>query len=136
MARHHQLTIGPLEVPSVNREVNRSQAAPVNQTVKTVNPLGWVRESLNRTRLSQTYLAAAMGISEPLVSAQLSEHNVDKHLSMRRLGRVEDVGFWKEFALLILEDLGFHVVVMNHAQYEAHGRMVAAANDYARVNAL
>lgn len=99
--------------------------APVN----SVNTLRWVRESLRKCGLSQTYLAAAMGISKPLVSAQLSDHEPDKHLSMRRLGHVDDVNFWREFALLILEDLGFSVVVMDEDQRAAwHQLQVAQAN--------
>jgi transcriptional regulator with XRE-family HTH domain len=135
MQRHHQLRIPPMEVQAVNPPVNRSSAAAVNSPVKTVNPLRWVREALKRARLSQTYFASALGISEPLVSAQLSEHNPDKHLSLRRMGGVDDVSFWREFCLLCLEDLGFRVVIMTPEQYEAHEHLVASANQYARASA-
>jgi transcriptional regulator with XRE-family HTH domain len=135
MVHHHQLHIPPMEVHSVNREVNRTSAAPVNSPVNAVNPLRWAREALRRAGLSQTYFAAALGISEPLVSAQLSEHNTDKHLSLRRMRGVQEVSYWKEFFLLGLEDLGFRVVVMTQEQYEAHEHLVASANQYARVAA-
>jgi hypothetical protein len=97
-----------------------------------VNPLSWVREAIIRARLSQGYMAAAMGISEPLLSAQLSDHNEDKHLSFRRLSGVDDAGFWCALALCILESFGKRAVVMTEQQYEIHMAMVAALVDTAR----
>jgi hypothetical protein len=117
-----QLNLPPLEVTSVH---NR-------RPVKGINPLFWVREAIIRARLSQTYMAAAMGISEALLSAQLSDHNEDKHLSMRRLGGVDDAGFWCSVALCILESFGKHAIVMTEQQYEIHMAMVAAMVDTAR----
>lgn len=128
--RSVQIPLPPALVQPVNPGVNRSAAQPV----KRVNPLAWVRGALLRTQSPQRWLAAVLDISEPLLSAQLSDHNADKHLSLRRLGRVEDVSFWKEFFLLGLEDLGFHVVVMDDAQYEAHQQLTASAVTYARTS--
>lgn len=128
-----QLNLPPTEVHPVSRTVNRPSLPPVTRPVNGLNPLRWVREALSRARLSQGYLAAAMGISEPLISAQLSEHAPGKHLSMRRLGRVQDTGFWREFALLILEDLGLAVVVMDRDQYQAYQHLATAALHYTHV---
>jgi hypothetical protein len=118
-----QLTLGPMEVTTVNKP---------KLPVKNINPLAWVREAILLSRLSQGYMAAAMGISEPLLSAQLSDHNTDKHLSLRRLSRVDDEGFWCELALSILECFGKRAVVMTEEQYEIHMAMVAALADTAR----
>jgi hypothetical protein len=118
-----QLNLPPLEVTSVNKRT---------PSVNRVNPLTWVREAILLSRLSQGYVAAAMGISEPLLSAQLSDHNDDKHLSLRRLAGVDDARFWCEFALCILESFGKHVIVMTQEQYEVHMAMVAALVDAAK----
>jgi hypothetical protein len=126
--RSVQIPLPPALVQSVNPGVNRSGAG----AVKRVNPLAWVRGALVRSQLPQRWLAAVLDISEPLLSAQLSDHNTEKHLSLRRMGRIEDASFWKEFFLLGLEDLGFHVVVMDEAQYEAHQQLTASAVTYAR----
>jgi hypothetical protein len=67
-----------------------------------------------------------MGIGESLLSAQLSDHE-EKHLSLRRLSRVPDVGLWKEFALLLLEDLGFTVIVLDQDQASAFHQLQAAS---------
>jgi hypothetical protein len=120
-----QLNLPPLEVTKVNRRL------PVHH----VNPLSWVREAIIRARLSQGYMAAAMGISEPLLSAQLSDHNEDKHLSFRRLSGVDDAGFWCALALCILESFGRRAVVMTEQQYEIHMAMVAALVDTAKYHA-
>lgn len=127
-----QRPLPPMEVQPITPRVNRTQGETVKSVGKAVNPLRWLREALRRAHLSQTYLASAMGISEPLLSAQLSEHNTDKHLSLRRLAGAEDVTLWKEFCLLALEDLGFHVVVMDVEEYEAHQQLRAASLNYAR----
>jgi hypothetical protein len=118
-----QLNLPPTLVTTVNKRP---------PSVNRVNPLAWVREAILLSRLSQGYVAAAMGISEPLLSAQLSDHNDDKHLSLRRLARVDEAGFWCEFALCILESFGKHVIVMTQEQYEVHMAMVAALVEAAK----
>jgi hypothetical protein len=118
-----QLNLPPTEVTTVNKRT---------PSVNRVNPLGWVREAILLSGLKQGAMAYAMGISEPLLSAQLSDHNEDKHLSLRRLSGVDDAGFWCEFALCILESFGKHVIVMTQEQYEVHMAMVAALVDSAK----
>lgn len=120
---NHQLNLPPVEVTPVNRVA-----------VKQVNPLRWVRTALTRCDLSQRWLAAAMGISEPLVSAQLSDHEPTKHLSLRHLGKVDEVGFWREFCLLALEDLGFTVVICTPEEKAALAGVQVACAHYARVS--
>jgi hypothetical protein len=62
--------------------------------------------------MKQSAMASYMGISTPLLSAQLSDMEPTKHLSIRRLMRITDPIFWQELALLILEDLGLSVIVV------------------------
>jgi hypothetical protein len=118
-----QLNLPPTEVTTVNKRPT---------AVNRVNPLGWVREAILLSGLKQGAMAYAMGISEPLLSAQLSDHNEDKHLSLRRLARVDEAGFWCELALCILESFGKHVIVMTQEQYEIHIAMVAALVETAK----
>jgi hypothetical protein len=118
-----QLNLPPTEVTTVNKRT---------PSVNRVNPLGWVREAILLSGLKQGAMAYAMGISEPLLSAQLSDHNEDKHLSLRRLSGVDDAGFWCEFALCILESFGKRVIVMTQEQYEIHIAMVAALVETAK----
>lgn len=135
MSRHHQLYMPPTLVEPLPRELNRLPESPVKTSVERFNPLKCVRTTLDRLHLSQRWFAATLGISEQLVSAQLSDHNDDKHLSLRRLGRVEDVSFWKEFFLLGLEDLGFCVVLVTPEQKAALVSLQAASAHYTKVSA-
>jgi transcriptional regulator with XRE-family HTH domain len=134
--QNHQLNLPPAEVEPINRQ---AKATPRNLTgdsenltaaAKLINPLRWLRLARERAKLSQRYLASRMEISEQLLSAQLSDHEPDKHLSLRRLGRVPDRELWKEFFLLGLEDLGFKVVVMEPEQFEARNELQRAVVNY------
>lgn len=128
MRSHHQLNLPATLVESINPSIVAA-TVPSTAPVDFINPLRWVREAIAKCGLSQRYMAAAMGISEQLFSIQVLGRTDDKHLSMRRLGHVDDVNFWREFALLILEDLGFTVVVMDQDQRAAwHQLQVAQAN--------
>lgn len=117
-----QLSLGPMEVKPLNRSA-----------VKSVNPLKCLREARVTVGLKLAAMASAMGISEPLLSAQLSDHDETKHLSLRRLGRVQDVGLWREFCLQMLEDCGFCVVIVTPDQKAALVDVQAACAAYARV---
>lgn len=131
MSASRQLNLPPTEVKAVNHVLNRFQVAPV----KSVNWLRIARTARERAQLKLAAMAEMMGISEPLLSAQLSDHEDGKHLSMRRLGRVNDASFLREFALLLLEDLGLSVIVVTVEQKAALDRLQAASADYARVSA-
>jgi hypothetical protein len=123
MSRSVQLNLPPLEVQRLNQPVvNQAMAA---QAKLDIAPVRWFREAAHLADCSQTYLASAFGISEALLSAQLSEQP-DKHLSLHRAAGVKDVDFWCYFALRILHGIGLCAVVMNAVQYEVHLSMVAA----------
>jgi hypothetical protein len=139
--QNHQLNLPPAEVEPVNRQAKanlRDSTAPAGYStapVEAINPLRWVRQSIAKVGLSQRYMACAMGISEQLFSIQVLGQVDDKHLSLRRLGKVDDVNFWREFALLILEDLGFQVVVMDQEQHAAWKQLQVAQANWQRESA-
>jgi hypothetical protein len=123
MSRSVQLNLPPLEVQRLNQPVvNQAMASHVKPDI---NPLKWFREAAHLAECSQTYLASAVGVSEALLSAQLSGQQ-DKHLSLKRAAGIEDVDFWCYFALRILHGIGLYAVVMTAVQYEVHLSMVAA----------
>lgn len=140
MAPSVQLNLPPAEVQKVNqpsRMVNYAtdgRLTPTIAPVKRVNLLRITREAIKRAHLSQTWFASALGISEPLVSAQLSDHAEDKHLSMRRMGRIDEAGFWREFLMLLAEDIGLTVVVLDAEQKQALTNLQTASAEWARVS--
>ena len=124
-----------MSIHSVQINLPPTLVNPVNPShgrvkVKRLNPLNLVRRAREKCGMKLAAMAMSMGISEPLLSAQLSEQELTKHLSMRKLASVEDVNFWKEFALLILEDLGFSVVVMTPAEKSALAALQSASATY------
>lgn len=127
-----QLNLPPQEVEPINS--NRFSTKP--ETVSAPNLLKITRLAMERRRLSNRWLAHVFGCSEQLVGAQLSDHNEDKHLSMRKLSRVDDAGFWREFLMLLAEDLGLHIIVVTPEQHQAIRDVVAASANLQRVNAL
>lgn len=128
LARHHQLNLPPVEV----QPVNRSQG----KTVKSINLLKITRQALTKNGLSSRWLSSLFGCSEALISAQLSDHHEEKHLSMRKMGRIEESGFWTEFLMLLAEDLGLEVIVVTPEQKQAIRDVVSASANLQRVNAL
>lgn len=115
--------------------VNPVSPVAAKVAVKRLNPLNLVRQAREKCGMKLASMADAMGISEPLLSAQLSEQEGTKHLSVRRMTGIEDVSFWREFALLILEDLGFTVVLVTPEQKSALTDLQAASAQYAKVSA-
>jgi hypothetical protein len=127
-----QLNLPPTTVVSVNR----SQPFGQPKQVVAVNLLRIVRQALVKSSLSQDWLSALFGCSKQLISAQLSDEQDEKHLSMRKMGRIDDAGFWKEFLLLLAEDLGLEVMVVTPEQKQAIRDVMAASANLQRVNAL
>jgi hypothetical protein len=127
-----QLNLPPTTVVSVNR----SQPFGQPKQVVAVNLLRIVRQALVNSSLSQDWLSALFGCSKQLISAQLSDEQDEKHLSMRKMGRIDDAGFWKEFLLLLAEDLGLEVMVVTPEQKQAIRDVMAASANLQRVNAL
>lgn len=127
-----QLNLPPQEVEPLNPK--RLSAQPAS--VKAPNLLRITRAALAKSSLSNRWLAHMFGCSEQLVSAQLSDHSDDKHLSMRKLSRVDDAGFWREFLMLLAEDLGLRVIVVTPEQDQALRDVVAASANLQRANAL
>jgi len=130
--RHSQLALGPMEVEPLNPKRLSTQPA----AVKSPNLLRITRQALANAQLSNRWLAHIFGCSEQLISAQLSDLAEDKHLSARKLGRVDDAGFWREFLYLLAEDLGLRVIVVTPEQHQAIRDVVAASANLQRVNAL
>lgn len=126
-----QRNLPPMEVEALYRE--RLSTAPLS--VKAPNLLSVTRRALVAAKLSNRWLAHIFGCSEQLVSAQLSDHT-DKHLSMRKLSRIDDAGFWREFLMLLGEDLGLEVIVVTAEQKQAMRDLVAASANLQRVNSL
>ncbi len=122
-ATSFQLNLPPLEVTPLNRR--EGESFPI---------LRLARQARERCGLKQAAMAAYMGISEPLLSAQFSELEIDKHLSLRRLGRVTVHEFWREFAFGILSALGLTVVVVSGAEREALADLQVAISRYVRAS--
>jgi len=135
MRPHHQLHIPPMEVEPLYRSVGQT-VKPAARTVKSVNLLKITRQALEKSHLKHRWLASLFGCSEQLISAQLSDHAEDKHLSMRKMGRIEELGFWREFLHLLAEDLGYDVLVVTPDQKQAIRDLLAASANLQRVNAL
>jgi hypothetical protein len=92
------------------------------------------RAALERCNLSKRWVAEhVLHCSEQLAGKQLSDDNEDKHLSMRKMSRLEDAGFWREFLYLLAEDLGLDIVVVTREQRAALQTVVAASADLQRV---
>ena len=123
-ATSFQLNLPPVEVKAINRKEGES-AIPV---------LSMVRRARELCGLKQASMAAYMGISEPLLSAQLSDADTDKHLSLRRLSRVTVRDFWALFALLLIEDCGLSVQVLTPQERDALLDMHSAITRYAQVS--
>lgn len=131
---NNQLNLPPQEVEPLNRKRLSTQPAQL-LSVKAPNLLSVTRRALANASLSNRWLAHIFGCSEQLVSAQLSDHS-DKHLSMRKLSRIDDAGFWREFLMLLAEDLGLEVIVVTPEQRAAIREVVAASANLQRVNPL
>jgi hypothetical protein len=94
-----QLSLGPMALPSVS-------GAP--ETVrKSVNPTGLASRALAKAGIQSKQAAADMGISPSLFSRQFNEAS-EEHPSLKRMGSLPRE-FWREFALLLCEDLGLSV---------------------------
>lgn len=127
-----QLNLPPAEVEPLNRERFSTQPA----RVCSVNLLRITRLALERSGLKKRWLAALFGVSEQLVGAQLSDDHDDRHLSMRKMGRVQEFGFWREFLYLLAEDLGLVIIIVTPEQKQAIREVLAASANLQRVNAL
>ena len=55
---------------------------------------------------------------------------------MRKMSRVDDVVYWREFLDLLAEDLGYEVIVVTPEQKQAIRELIAASANLQRVNAL
>lgn len=134
MSASRQLNLPPTKVEPINQSAGKRLSTP-ERLVKPVNLLSITRRALVKCSLSQRWFAAVLGVSEQLASAQLADDRDDKHLSMRRLGRIEEPGFWREFLMLLAEDLGLTVVVLDAEQKQAAVDLQIASANYARVMA-
>jgi hypothetical protein len=126
--RSLQLNLPPMPVEALNPKRFSSSTAPL----RTPNLLKVTRTALDKCDLKKRWLAALFGCSEQLIGAQLSDDQPEKHLSMRKMGRIDDAGFWREFLYLLAEDLGPEVVIVTPEQREAQTQLTAAAANYVR----
>jgi hypothetical protein len=134
-----QFNLPPALVEPLNRPVepiNRPSEKRFNSSTKLAKPVNLlriVRTALDRCSLSNRWFAAVIGVSEQLSSSQLQDDRDDKHLSMRRMGRIDEVSFWREFLLLLAEDIGLCVVVLDEEQHAALTSLQNSSATFARV---
>lgn len=110
--------------------VSTKPSGPVN--LHSVTRRAMQRASTDRERLTNRWLAAVCDSSEQAIGQQLAD-DLDKNLPTRKMQRIRETGFWREFALLILEDLGLDAYVLEAEQRDAQYALLAAAAQYTRV---
>jgi hypothetical protein len=94
-----QLTLGPLALQTVS--------GPSETARKSVNPTAIASRALAKAGIQSKEAAADMGISASLFSRQFNESS-EEHPSLKRMANLP-TSFWREFALLLCEDLGLAV---------------------------
>jgi hypothetical protein len=117
-----QLGIGPMEL----KRVSAQPETPRN----SVNPVALAVRAMGKAGLPAKVAAADMEISASLFSRQFNEAT-DEHPSLKRMAGLPRE-FWREFALLLCEDLGLSV---NGPDVERHALadVLASCAHYVRV---
>lgn len=122
MKASRQLALGPMALPTVS--------APSETVRKSVNPVALAMRALGKAGIQSKSAASDMGISPSLFSRQFNESS-EEHPSLKRMGLLPRE-FWREFALLLCEDLGLSV---NGPDVERHALadVLEACASYVRV---
>lgn len=123
MSPHHQLRIGALALQSVSGQPESVR--------KSLNPVEIAGQAMARCGLQGKVAASEMGISHSLFSRQFNPENATEHPSLKKMALLPHE-FWREFALLLCEDLGLAVGGPD-AERHALADLVAACSQYIRV---
>lgn len=99
MSASKQLGLGPMALQTLSGSPESAR--------KFVNPTALACRAFAKAGISSKAAAVDMGISPSLFSRQFSETS-EEHPSLKRMGGLSRE-FWREFALLLCEDLGLSV---------------------------